>query len=190
MRCFLAVLSSIVFGASLFAQSISKQPVPAPAPAPAKPPIVILYECEADQCPHDQHKHGVWIFEGNRGEALWPFGAVADLTIRSFDGSKIVIERVDRPESSSMRSADPATHTFHATYTATLNPVSHSFDGTVSFDGDFNGAKGMNAEWTGTLGDGELCERGILSNFPEDKQTSETALLYHRFTWRSSSPGW
>jgi TPR repeat protein len=162
MRSFFAVFSTIVLSSTLFAQSKFQPAAPQPAPAPAKPPLVILYECEADQCGHEQHKHGVWIFEGNHGEALWPYGAVADLTVKSFDGSKIVIERVDRPESSSAKWADPTTRTFHATYSATLNPVSHSFDGSVSFDGDFNGAKGANAEWTGTLGDGEVCDRMML----------------------------
>jgi hypothetical protein len=162
MRLFLAVCSTMVLSSSFFAQSRFQPAAPAPPPAPAKPPILILYECEGDQCPHDQHKHAVWIFEGNNGEAIWPYGAVADLTVKSFDGSKIVIERVDRRESSSTKWADPATRNFHATYTATLNPATRSFDGSVTFDGDFNGAKGTGAEWTATLGDGEVCDRMLL----------------------------
>jgi hypothetical protein len=68
--------------------------VPPAPPAAAKPLIAIPYECEVDQCPKELHKHAVWIFEGNHGEALWPHGEIADVTVKSFDGSKVVIERL------------------------------------------------------------------------------------------------
>ncbi len=57
-----------------------------------------LAECDGDEC--SKKNPGTWIFTGTSGVARQPNGSVADLTIEQYDADKIVIRRVERPNSS------------------------------------------------------------------------------------------
>lgn len=43
---------------------------------------------------------GVWTFNGTQGTAQWPYGAVANLTVKRFDSDSVVIQRTDPSGSS------------------------------------------------------------------------------------------
>jgi hypothetical protein len=81
-------------------------------------PSVIL-ECECGQCEHGGGG-AVWVFEGLRGQAMWRYGAVADLAVEKFDGQNFTIRRVDPAGSYSSKYA-PQGQLFTATYTGTTN---------------------------------------------------------------------
>jgi len=83
-------------------QNATSPPKPSNAPAPgitssgpAASPVLAMYECDQKKCPQ---LAGLWLFEGNRGIAMWHVGEWADLTIKQYDGAHIVIDRVDPPE--------------------------------------------------------------------------------------------
>jgi hypothetical protein len=65
-----------------------------------------MSQCEADQCTRGGGG-AIWVFEGKHGQAMWRFGAIADLTVVSYDGHTIAIHREDpNPSYSSPRFAD------------------------------------------------------------------------------------
>ena len=100
-----------------------------------------LTECEGGQC-------GAWVFEGSRGLGMWAKGAIADLTIRQFDGRRIVIYR-DDPVGSFSSPWGINGH-FTALYTGTIN--GDQVRGTVLWNGRDSGV------WSATLSKGS-CSR-------------------------------
>jgi hypothetical protein len=66
----------------------------------------VLYECDGDQCTRGGGG-AIWVFEGKHGQAMWHYGAVADLTIEAFDGENFVIRRIDPAGTYSSRFAPP-----------------------------------------------------------------------------------
>ncbi len=102
-----------------------------PPPVSARLPASLL-ECEGDQCTRGGGG-GLWVFEGTRGEAMWRYGAVAELTVERFDGYTIVLDRADPPGTYSSRWAGPDGY-FRARYSGTLR--GNRIDGTVFFNGD------------------------------------------------------
>jgi hypothetical protein len=56
--------------------------------------ILIIEQCEADQCTTGGGG-AIWIFEGNRGQAVWRYTAAAALTLEDFGDHKIAVHRVD-----------------------------------------------------------------------------------------------
>lgn len=79
----------------------------------------VLYECDGDQCTRGGGG-AIWVFEGRRGQAMWHYGAVADLTIEAFDGRNFVIRRVDPAGTYSSRFAPPG-QLFTAVYKGTID---------------------------------------------------------------------
>ena len=69
------------------------------APVAASPEVPFaLTMCEMDQCT----KGGggsIWVFQGNKGQAVWHYGAVATIVVQQFDGHTIVMTRTDPPGS-------------------------------------------------------------------------------------------
>jgi hypothetical protein len=102
------------------------------ATAGAKPLPGALLECEGDQCARGGGG-ALWVFDGLRGEAMWRYGAVADLTIEKFDGHTIALSRADPPGTYSSRWAGPDGY-FRARYTGTIQ--GSRIDGLVYFNGD------------------------------------------------------
>ena len=93
----------------------------------------MIMECDGDQCTSPRGGGGaIWVFEGKHGQAKWHYGAIADLTIESFDGRKVVIRRVDPAGSYSSRFAAPG-QLFTAVYTGTID--GDLIEGTVSWGG-------------------------------------------------------
>ncbi len=108
MRLLLAVIFSFTLTlstlpASAQTSSVKTNRPQAPRASAAKEPGIslILNECEADQCADG--RRGIWIFDGNQGQALWGWGPTASLTITSYakgvgDADRvIVIDRVSKP---------------------------------------------------------------------------------------------
>jgi len=115
-------------------------PAVAPLPRTASAIPAALLQCEADQCT----KGGggaVWLFDGRRGQAMWHFSAVANLTVESFDGRTIVIHREDpNPSYSSPRFADTRKRpdgVFFADYVGVLH--GNRIDGQVTWNGGGTG---------------------------------------------------
>lgn len=113
-------------GGQSYEQMRSTRDVPAPSTAIAGGPSAIV-ECEADQCTRGGGG-AIWLFEGNHGQAMWRYGAIADLTVESFDGRNIVIYRSDPLNSYSSDYAPPGQH-FIARYEGTIH--GNRIDGTV-----------------------------------------------------------
>ena len=93
-----------------------------------------ISQCEQDQCTRGGGG-AIWIFEGRHGQALWHFGAVADLTVESYDGRTVVIRRSDPVGTYSSRFG-PGGH-FTAVYTGTVQ--GDHIDGTVIWNGTGHG---------------------------------------------------
>jgi hypothetical protein len=110
MRSVLAVLlCTTLFLSTLYAQvgtpQQSKPKVGSPLGVPVRDQVVsngaaepqippFMYECDGDQC----EKGGggaIWLFEGNRGVAMWRYKAIANLTVTKFDGRIIMLRRDD-----------------------------------------------------------------------------------------------
>jgi hypothetical protein len=137
-----AFLACVLVGLSLFTSSLTAQVQPAnvtrpgyrPASAAVSSPAPpqALTECEANQCETAGAGGAVWIFEGNRGQAMWRFGPVASLSIDKFDGHTIVISRTDPPNSASSGFAPGGQ--FRAVYSGTIH--GNRIDGTVVWNGD------------------------------------------------------
>ena len=72
----------------------------------------------------------IWLFEGKHGQAMWRYGAIADLTVESFDGRNVVIDRSDPIGSYSSAYAPPGQH-FVARYKGTIH--GDRIDGTVTW---------------------------------------------------------
>lgn len=87
---------------------------PAASAAVSQQPPTVMYECDQGNC---AQLGGVWIFEGNSGEAMWGVGARGELTIRQFDGQHIVIDRVDPPDSPASRNLVGNGGSFRVEYT-------------------------------------------------------------------------
>ena len=114
MRSFLAVfLSAALFVSTLDAQTITPQKnsnrttdadallaatlakalISDLQAATDSPQILVMEQCESDQCVHGGGG-AIWIFEGDKGEAVWHYGAAANLTLhRDRDG--LTVRRVD-----------------------------------------------------------------------------------------------
>jgi hypothetical protein len=88
-----------------------------------------ITQCESDQCTRGGGG-AIWLFEGKRGQAMWHYGAIADLTVESFDGHTIVVSRSDPLGSYSSNYAPPGVN-FIATYTGTIS--GNRIDGTVTW---------------------------------------------------------
>jgi Sel1 repeat len=120
-----------------FAQ-VPVQPAQASNPAPGNqassaaqlPPFV--YECEGDECTRGGGG-AVWLFQGNRGEAMWHYNAVANLTIVKFDGRNVHIRRVD-PKGTYSSTFVPDHGEFYADYYGTIH--GDRIDGRVYFGGN------------------------------------------------------
>jgi hypothetical protein len=84
-----------------------------------------IRECEGPQC-------GVWVFQGNKGQAMWQGGAIADLTVEKFDGRAFLISRADPV--GSVSSPYGINGHFTARYVGTIN--GDHIDGTVTFNGN------------------------------------------------------
>jgi hypothetical protein len=99
-----------------------------------------ISECDGDQCARGGGG-AVWLVEGKQGQAMWHYGAIANLRVERFDGHTIVIHREDpNPSYSSPRYADPAKRSdgvFFADYTGTIH--GDRIDGTVVWNGGGSG---------------------------------------------------
>ena len=95
-------------------------------------------ECDANQC--DTGNPGTWTFRGASGEAHWPSGAKAALTLESSGDGNITVRRVDTSDSTS-----PG---FTAVYRGTLR--NGRYEGTVdaSWPGHFQ--QGVHYSWSAT----------------------------------------
>ncbi len=98
-------------------------PHPSSASSAAMPGAI--RECEGPQC-------GVWVFQGNKGQAMWQGGAIADLTVEKFDGRAFLISRADPV--GSVSSPYGINGHFTARYVGTIN--GDRIDGTVTFNGN------------------------------------------------------
>ncbi len=100
------ILSGTLFASTLDSQAFAQNPLPSEVriedfkPSSAHTTVttpqktMFMWECDADQC--EKGAGGaIWVFQGSHGQAVWHYGAVADLTIRSFDHGAIVVHRVD-----------------------------------------------------------------------------------------------
>lgn len=68
----------------------------------------------------------MWVFEGWHGQAMWRYGAVADLTVEKFDGRNFTMRRVDPVGSySSQRVPGLNGKPFTAIYTGTIDQNRH-----------------------------------------------------------------
>lgn len=151
MRSTLIALFAIAMGVSTSFAQMQHRPLLSDIPEePAKSSVMILYQCEKDQCMRGMG--GLWVLQGDKGEGIWPYGDSADLTVTSRDGNHIVIERMDRPGSSSDQWADPAVHHFHAKYEGTL--VGGTFRGRV----EYNGVPQVNDRWSADIGKSPVCD--------------------------------
>ena len=95
---------------------------------------VALVECEQSGCGRSGGG-AAWVFDGVHGQAEWAVGAVAELTIDSFDGKHIQISRADPPGTYSSRWAMPDGY-FRAVYVGTVS--GDQIHGTVVWNGDVN----------------------------------------------------
>src|SRR5271154_4644246 len=103
-------------------------------PRPERFPEAIT-QCEQDQCTRGGGG-AIWIFnDGVHGQAFWHFGAVADLTVQSFDGRNVVIYRSDPVGTYSSRFG-PNGH-FTAVYHGTVQ--GDRMEGTVVWNGKGHG---------------------------------------------------
>lgn len=123
---------------------------PAAGSIPAIPGAIL--QCEGDQCTRGGGG-AVWLFDGRSGQAMWHYGAIANLTVRQFDGHTIVIHREDpNPSYSSPRFADPTKRSdgvFFADYVGTIH--GDRIDGTVIWNGGGQGT------WYATIPE-NLCQ--------------------------------
>jgi hypothetical protein len=94
-----------------------------------------MFECDsAQQC--GQGGFGAWTLQGNHGQAIWSYGAVAVLTVTKFDGTNIVIHREDPVGSYSSRFVDRKVRPdglFVADYIGVIH--NNRIDGKVSWGG-------------------------------------------------------
>jgi Sel1 repeat len=136
----------LLFGSLwLAAQSTTSAPYASSIPA-------AITECDGNQC--TQGGGGaIWLFEGAHGQAMWKYGAIANLTVTAFDGHTIAIHREDpNPSYSSPRFADPGKRSdgvFFADYTGTIR--GSRIYGTVVWNGGGSGT------WYATIPEG-LCD--------------------------------
>jgi hypothetical protein len=121
-----------------------------PSPTALQVPFA-MSECEGDQCTRGGGG-ALWVFDGFRGEAMWHYGAVADLTIQGFDGHTFEVDRADPPGTYSSRWAGPDGY-FRARYFGTLH--GDRIDGPVYFNGDTNHP----GTWFATIS-ADLCNPG------------------------------
>jgi hypothetical protein len=164
MRPVLAlILSATLFISTLDAQTFAQSPDPArsvsaprpparpapvqAAPAPVKP--LFISQCEAQQC-ISGGGGAMWVFEGNRGEAVWHYGAVADLTIERLDDKSIVLHRSDPVGTYSTKFA-PNHGVFTAGYTGAIKGT--RIEGAVTWNATNSGT------WYAEITDG-VCDVG------------------------------
>jgi hypothetical protein len=148
--------------------------LPEPAPVPIDPQGVPLgfQECDGNQCDHGGG--GIWIFHGQSGEARWPDGAIAKLTIERFDAGGVVIRRIDTTNSGS-----PG---FTALYTGTAR--NGRYEGRVDayWPGHFPKGKppGMvHYTWFATVPQ-TACDAKAGLSAPEALETGQTAVRFRR----------
>ena len=150
MRLFAGLIAALSLSLSLSAQTNrSALGNGSGAPASSKKQVVavaqlppVIVSCEGDQCDHQGA--GLWVFDGNEGRAAWGYGAVANMTIDSFDGHSIVISRADPRGTYSSRWAMPD-GIFRARYTGTVD--GNMIHGSVYFNGD----SAHPASWQATI---------------------------------------
>lgn len=138
---FVGTLATSLLNLPASAQTPRNVPPTASAAVSAQPTMV-MYECDQSNC--DQ-LGGVWVFEGNRGHAVWRIGEVADLTIKQFDGQHIVIDRVDPPDTAASRNFVGNGGSFRVEYTGTVS--GNRMEGTDVWDK----APGYPVTWSATM---------------------------------------
>jgi hypothetical protein len=101
-------------------------------------------ECDGNQC--DTGNPGTWTFRGASGEARWPSGAKAALTLESSGDGNITVRRVDTSDSTSQG--------FTAVYRGTLR--NGRYEGTVdaSWPGHFRQGV-VHYSWSATVMPGQ-----------------------------------
>jgi hypothetical protein len=172
MRSVLALVLIVVLPASTLAQSTAQtgrpnsssgSAVTSPAPTQSAPVsaqprqedyapaerLIVLWECDMNQCVTGGGG-AIWVFEGNHGQALWHVGAVADLTMESFDNKRIAVHRSDPLDSYSTKFTGGKV--FTAEYTGAIDGKNIK-DGKVVFGGN------LPATWYGGFTDG-ICDVG------------------------------
>jgi hypothetical protein len=136
-RYFSASLFFVILASLLPAMLVSQTGVQTQASSFALPG---MYQCEGDQCTRGGGG-AIWLFDGRRGQAMWHYGAIANLTVVKYDGHTIVIHREDpNPSYSSPRFADPKKRSdgvFFADYVGTIH--NGRIDGTVTWNGGGSG---------------------------------------------------
>ena len=110
-----------------------------------------LVECEQNGCGRSGGG-AAWVFDGVHGQAAWAVGAVADLTIDSFDGQHIQISRADPPGTYSSTWAMPDGY-FRAVYVGTVS--ADQIHGTVVWNGDVNHP----GVWQAAIVNDRLCDK-------------------------------
>jgi hypothetical protein len=106
MRSLLAVFLSFTlltcsFKSEVFAQNSKPETKPFASdfkpsegvPVAAEEPV-FLWECEGNQCVSGGGG-AIWVFEGNRGQGVWRYGAVADLILERPNKKAIMVHRSD-----------------------------------------------------------------------------------------------
>jgi len=88
----------------------------------------VITECEGPQC-------GVWVFQSNKGQAMWQGGAIADLAVDKFDGHDLIISRADPV--GSVSSPYGVNGHFTARYLGKIS--GDHITGTVTFNGNESG---------------------------------------------------
>jgi hypothetical protein len=116
-------------------------------------PFIALYECELDQC-ENGGGGAVWLFDGNRGQAMWHYDAVADLTMVQFDGVNIHIHRADPLGSYSSYHRDGGYGQFTGDYLGKITS-SNTLEGYSYWNGDTRKEKFAN--WRATIVNWNFC---------------------------------
>ena len=131
------LLLPLLMSATFFAPSATAQDVGrAPSTTNANRFPTVIMECDDDQCTNPRKGGGaMWVFEGQRGQAMWRYGAVASLTIERFDGQNVVIRRID-PDGTYSSQFAPKGQLFTAVYTGTLR--GNHISGKVSWGGTWS----------------------------------------------------
>jgi len=124
-------------------------------------PPEMLWECDQNNCAQLQ---GIWVFQGSHGQAMWNVGSEpATLTIKQFDGTHIVIDRVDPPDAVASRNLAGNGASLRVEYTGTISG-SH-IDGTAVWDK----VPGKPYPWSATIVK-EVCKNGTSCPLTADQR--------------------
>ena len=74
-------------------------PPPPPAGTPSLAVPLGFEECEGSCMTQHDHTAGAWVFRGTKGDARWPRGSKATLTVERYDANGVMIRREDTPDS-------------------------------------------------------------------------------------------